>query len=555
MLMKWVVFFPTLIAVLLSGVSQAADELPVRSTISAVTVFPDRALVTRRCEFSIFGGERTILVEGLPADLIESSLRAEGEGDVDFSINSVENRRVFREELIHEEEQRLVQTLTGLQDERRILDDRIKVLNMQLEFIRAIGKNMPQTANEEIIRGEMAPQAWEQAWVALGDGATVALNGIRKTEIEQRSLQDRIGRVEKELAQIRTGRRENMEARINIQSSRKGNVRLHLRYLVPGASWVPMYDARLNSEEARADITSLGQVRQNTGEDWSGAELTLSSSRPAEGVHIMELEPWFIDFLQAGPLGEMRKAMPRERMKKEAKGFMTGADEEAAHPPVMAAAPHRQADILATEYAAEYRIPGSSSVPSDNTPHRFVLKEQVFDVDLTVRTVPKMAAKAYLYARGTYQGDAPLLPGAVSFFRDGSFVGTGGLNLLQPGEELRLSFGIDDKVRIDYRLEAGERSKEGIFNRQRRVERLYRIEVENYHNRPMEITVLDQLPVTRDERIKVELLDDSSRPTEQDVNGRKGVMAWTYTMAAKEKRVTKFGYAVSYPEGEVVPGF
>jgi uncharacterized protein (TIGR02231 family) len=553
--MKWVVFFPVLVTVLLPGVSQAAEELPVRSTVATVTVFPDRALVTRTCEFSISGGQRTILVEGLPAGLIESSLRAEGEGDVAFSINSVENRRVFREELTHGEEQRLVQALTGLQDERRILDDRIKVLNMQFEFIQAIGKDMPQTANQEIIRGEMAPQAWEQAWVALGNGGAVALNGIRKTEIEQRSLQDRISKVEKELAQIRTGQRENMEARINIEASGKGNVRLYLRYLVPGASWIPLYDARLNSEKAGVAITSLCQVRQNTGEDWAGVELTLSSSRPAEGVHLAEPEPWFIDFLQIAPLSEMRRAMPRKRMKDETKGFMAEVDEEGAYPTAPAAAAHRQADVLATEYAAEYRIPGSSIVPSDNTPHRFVLKEQAVDVDLTVRTVPKMATKAYLYARAIYQGDAPLLPGSVSFFRDGAFVGTGSFELLRPGEEVRLSFGIDDKVRIGYRLETGERSKEGIFNRQRRVERRYRIEIENYHNRPMEITVLDQLPVARDERIKVELLDDSTKPTEQDVEGRKGIVAWTSTMSAKEKRVIRFGYAVSYPEGEVVPGF
>ncbi len=213
------------------------------------------------------------------------------------------------------------------------------------------------------------------------------------------------------------------------------------------------------------------------------------------------------------------------------------------------------AQVVAGEFAAEYRIPGEANVPSDKAPHKFVISERAFEAKLSVRTVPKIAPRAYLTAEMTYDGAAPILPGPVSVFRDGAFVGTSAIPMLRPGEDFKLSFGVDDKVRVTYRLETGKRSREGIVNKHLRLERRYLIEVTNHHARAMEIAVLDQLPVPRDEDIEVALLRGSTEATERDVEKRKGVLAWRHTYAPGEKRTIKFGYAVTYPDGQAVPGF
>ena len=87
------------------------------------------------------------------------------------------------------------------------------------------------------------------------------------------------------------------------------------------------------------------------------------------------------------------------------------------------------------------------------------------------------------------------------------------------------------------------------------MERRYRVEIENYHDRSIEITVLDQLPVPQDELIKVELLKDSTKPTEVDLDGRKGVLSWVRMVEPKDKELILFGYAVTFPVGETVLGF
>jgi hypothetical protein len=71
----------------------------------------------------------------------------------------------------------------------------------------------------------------------------------------------------------------------------------------------------------------------------------------------------------------------------------------------------------------------------------------------------------------------------------------------------------------------------------------------------MDITVLDQLPVAQDERIEVQLLRTSTSPDERDVDDRKGVLAWRGTYEPGEERTIKFAYAVTFPDGQAVPGF
>jgi uncharacterized protein (TIGR02231 family) len=544
---------------LLPGAGHAAAVVEAESRISAVTVFPDRAEVTRVVEAALPAGESTVALAGLPASLFAETVRVRGAAEGRFQIGSVETRQVFAEAAVKEEERRLNREIEELGDQRRALKDRVAALRVQLDFITAIGREAPKTANEELVRGKLDPESWKRAWTSLGGGAAEAFEGIRVAEAGQRRLDRKIARKKRELGQIRTGRKASVTAQVNVALSTPERLRLELSYQVPGASWRPLYDARLDSETVKVGLTQIGEVRQRTGEDWSEVQLTLSTARPAASARMPDLESWFIDFAQVMPLESYRSKGYAREAEKVAEGLALLRDEademETAQEPMVAQAPAPVAEVVVGEFASEYRIAGAANVPADNAPHKFVIDERSIGAALAVRVVPKIAPLAYLYAEIELPDGEPLLPGPVSVFRDGAFIGTGSLGLLRPGEKHKFSFGIDDKVRVTYRLVEGERSREGLINKDRRQARLFRTEVTNHHARAIGITVLDQMPVPRDERIEAELLKESSKPTEKDVEERKGVLAWTYDYAPGEKRAVVFGYAVTYPEGETVPGF
>lgn len=532
-----------------------AEEFLAASNITAVTVFPDRALVTRTTELTAPKGLSTVVIEGLPAGLIHGSLRVEGSGSGSFAIGSIESQRIFQEDLIREDEERLTRELEGLRDERRGLDDQISSSRIRLKFIEALGQEMGKNINEEIVRGPITPETWEKAWTTIESGASQSLYEVQRLKIEKRKLDRKIRRVKKELNQVRTGKRESVTAKIKIEAETAGTAQLKISYQIFGASWTPLYDARLDVESEKVTLIQLAQVRQKTGEEWLGVPLTLSTSRPLQGATLPELEPWFIDFLHLMAQDEISANRPNLALREEMEMDASMKQSRVAGSPKAKRAKAREAVIAATEFSAEYQIPGRSNVPSDNAPHKFTIGQDEMEVELAVRTVPKITPKAYLFARASYNGAAPLLPGPVSVFRDGAFIGNTRIKLLRPDEKFKLSFGVDDKVRVKYRLEIGKRSKGGIIRNKRRVEKQYRITVSNFHDRPIEVSVMDQIPVPQDKQIKVELLKDSTEPTDRDPEGKLGIVTWTHTYDPNEERVIHFDYSVSYPKDQSVPGF
>jgi uncharacterized protein (TIGR02231 family) len=532
----------------------AADQ-PATAPIKAVTVFPDRAEVTRVIEASLPAGATTLVIDDLPASLFAESVRVSGEGGRDIVIGSVETKAVYEEAAVSELERRLQAEIETLQDRRNSASDRIASLQVQLDFVATIGRDMPTTANEEIVRGTMDPAKWQAAWTALSSGAAEARNGMRAAEIEIREIDVKIGKLQQELAQIHTGRTATVVARINLEAATAGNATLRLSYQLPEATWQPLYDARLDSEAGSVSLAQLGQVQQRTGEDWTGVELTLSTAQPSVGAVLPEMSTWFVQVAALGGEGaasldyrKLQSAPALAEPEVQNMADMDGSRDDIGRLAQM------NAQLVASEFAAEYRIPGSASVPSDAAPHKFSIATHELSAKLAVRAVPKQAPFAHLYATVTYHGAEPLLPGQVAVFRDGAFVGTDVMDMLRPQEKEQLGFGVDDKVRVEYRLEDGEQSTGGLFTENNRVERRYRVEVANHHSKPMEITVLDALPVSQDERIEVEKLSGTTKPTTEDWEDHKGVLAWTYEFKPAEERIINFGYGVTYPEGTMVAG-
>jgi len=530
---------------LLPMLGSAKNLQPTDNRIDSVTVFLDRAEVVRQVSVSLPAGANTILITDLPAQLYPASVHASGRGPAGLRIATVETRRVFGEQVAAEQERELREQLQSLKDEKAQLDGRTQALDTQAKFI----KQLATLPSEQDKNGNrlFTPEKWATAWQAIGKGMADTNHARITLQQQQRQLDEKIRKIEQELRQIQTGRRDSLTAAIQVESAKAGKAVFILSYQLGGASWSPLYDASLDTESGKLVLTQSAQVRQNTGEDWNEAQLTVSTARPSAGAAMPELHPWWIDFQRPQPvLRESRaKSLQSEDM-------LAG---------VMApqAAPEKAEEVVATTQASEfslsYRIPGRLSVPADNSRHRFVLDKQSLSTKLTARTAPRLDRRAFLYAELDYQGENPLLPGPWQLQRDGTFVGTQNNEALRPGQTLALAFGADDSIEVDYNQLKDERGKQGLLQREQRIERRYRIQVTNHHKRSLPLTVFDQIPVSRDEAIKVELLEESTAPSEKNVEDRPGVLAWKENLKPQQKKRIDFGYAVSYPLDRKVPGF
>ena len=203
---------------------------------------------------------------------------------------------------------------------------------------------------------------------------------LRVLAEELRVANDELVKLQAELEQLRAARpRQRYEARLEIEALSAGDFAVELNYVVNRASWRPLYDVRLREGEAGGAavvaVAHLAEISQNTGQDWAGVRLSVSTARPALNQRAPELKPWFIDALVARPLmAKAQYAAESGPMMRSAK-FESAADEMPMM--AMAAAPIEAEAVVAevqdSGAAVSFVVAGGVDIPGDGTPKKTTL--------------------------------------------------------------------------------------------------------------------------------------------------------------------------------------
>jgi uncharacterized protein (TIGR02231 family) len=548
-----------LLSALASG-TYAAD-IKATSRIDAVLAFPSGAEVTRIGKVKVDAGNHVILFADLPARAIASSIRVEGKASAKLEIGSVDSRRMFvprtDDAVAATERKRVEDAIEKLKDDRAILQAAVQAAEAQKVLIGNLAQlpTHPAPAN-----GPAPPQPdWTQIFAIIGQRLAEAQKAIIETQIKMRDVDRQIKDLEGKLASLAPAQDERTEVKIFVNAGAALEAEIAIRYQVGAASWVPFYDARLatgtKAEAPKLQLVRRASIQQRSGESWDDVALALSTTRPGAGTAAPELQPVTVDYEPdpQRPLPPTAGApMPRS-IAQESAGLPAGAEDarvatrgKSAPAPAPVQAEEVRAAVETQAFQAIYTIAGRVSVPATGEAKRVQIDEAQLEPALTVRTVPKREQKAFLYAKVAMARGTPVLPGQVSLFRDGTFVGNGRLPLLAPGEEHELGFGVDDSVRVRHTIAEEKRAETGIITSSKTDTRSYRIAIKNLHARPIPVTVIDQIPVSQNGDIKIELLGKTA-PTKRDLDDKRGVLAWEMSLQPDEEKVVEFGYRVTWP--------
>ena len=169
-----------------------------------------------------------------------------------------------------------------------------------------------------------------------------------------------------------------------------------------------------------------------------------------------------------------------------------------------------------------------------------------------MHAVPALAETAFLQANFKHGEDAPLLPGPVSVYRDGVFVGRSPLALAAKDETVRLGFGVDEKVKVARTVVRLNEGTAGFIGSSKTDEREFKTTIRNAHEFPIRVAIEDQLPVSETDDIQVEMLPVTTQPTTRDLRDRRGVMEWAFETKPGESREIKFGWRMRWPKDKAV---
>ncbi|MEO6298524.1 MAG: DUF4139 domain-containing protein, partial [Paracoccaceae bacterium] len=306
------------------------------------------------------------------------------------------------------------------------------------------------------------------------------------------------------------------------------------------ASWAPVYDMALDRKAGNLAVDRGVLVSQSSGEDWAGVELTLSTARPSEQSAPTALWP------ELRAIGDPNPPAPPMDM-----AVAGGMDA-----PVMEAAPTAAAKTETATLAYQgdtvvYHYPSAVDVASGVENLRLALDQVSFDVKIEARAVPRYDATAFLLAELTNDGKEILLPGTAYLHRDGALVGSVQLAVLSPGDKAELGFGAIDGLRLKRDMPQRAEGDRGVFTTSTQIEEKAVLEVENLTGESWPVRLMDQVPYSEQEDLQISFTSDPE-PSEKDVDGKRGVLAWEFDLAAGEKKAVTLDSVMSWPEGKVL---
>jgi uncharacterized protein (TIGR02231 family) len=535
----------------LAAPAAAVAQTEITSAIESVMVYPDGATVTRRIRVDLPQGDSVLRAVDFPPTLEPASLRVEGEARARLTIGGIDARPPRAER--PPTDPALDDRIEALRDDRARLDGKIAAATARRKFAERFSEQAPAGMGE---KGEARPLSeWRAAFAAVEDEVIAADAAIREARIVQRNIDRELARLD---AQRTADPPRKMEVRIDVNSEAATSATLLVSYTVRGARWSPIYDARLDTgahdRKPSIDLVRRAEIVQATGEDWRDVQLAVSTVRTAKGGSAPELRPLIVRYPMPRPLSEVKRAPMSAApvAAPPAKPEMADRDQLARQKEEDIAAEEQEAAADTGGFQSVYRIPGRVSVSASEGAKNFRISSSVIAPDLVVRAAPAIDATAFVEANFKHGEDAPLLPGRVAIYRDGTYVGRGQMAMTSKDENVRLGFGADDHVKIARSTVRQIEGSAGLISSVKTERREFKISIRNGHDTPMRIAIEDQVPVSEIDDVKVELLPMTTAPTERDVRNRRGVLAWNFEAAPGETKEIRIAWRLRWPADKTV---
>ncbi len=525
------------------------------SRITEVTVYTDRAMVTREAAVALKGGDQSVVIDNLPQSIDANSIQVSGKGA--FTLRDIKFTTKYLAATNSERQKALLAEKKNYEESAGVKADGIKEAESERVFLDNISKKLTAPSSEP-----GAPVLDPEKWISMVKFYREKLTSIdaeirlRRKEIAD--LQEEINRVARELQALgNLGGKTMNQLEVSVGSAAAGSCTLIIKYIVRGCSWKPDYAIRADSAAKKVSVTYNAQVRQTSGEDWSGISLTLSTARPQVNGRLPELNPWYLDVFRPAPPMSVSASTAMPAAAPPPAPMAKGRAEE-ARASVPEPAPEMEYETAQTQAGATsvlFSLPGKNTILSDNKEYRVTVAIVDLAGKFSYSAVPKLSPFAYLRANVNNTSDYPFLPGVTHVFLDGAYVTDASIALVAPGQEFFADLGIDESIKVERKLVKRNEEKPGVFNAKILIGYEYALVLKSNKKTAETIYVSDQLPVPRNDQIAVALLlPVYTKDTEILKKTDQGNLTWTVVLEPGKEQVVPFKFTVEYPKGTNITG-
>ncbi len=551
------------ILLLVAMTGYAKVQKKQRLNIETATVFLKGAELTSRAKIALDKGENEIMLTNVAGNVSSSSLV------IRASDGAVVQSAVFQNNYLEEETyspiaKKLKDSIETEKKNKADVAVNIAVLTEQIAVLqdnrKVSGYNTGLTVTElakmlELVSSKMGSY----------------LTAKNKLEVMKVAIDERITKLELQLEEEQEkGYQPGGQLLVKFYSKEAVTSDITISYLVPAAGWTPSYDIMADDINSPVKLYYKANVFQNSGVDWNNVRLVLSTGNPVEGAEAPSLKPWYLRFTDGRTIltADDIKVLPSSEVSdmvglapalyQAQRGRGVGADrgyKKALVGGTMSEVDrqnssmdkHTSVDNTGVNTTFEIDLP--YTITSDSKEQMVAIKKHLVPATYRYYAAPRKDKDAFLQALITNWENLDLLPGQTNVFYEGTYVGQGYLDMRNVKDTMAISLGRDKKIIVKRERDMKLRSVKYIGSNVKETE-AYSITVRNTRKQPINIILMDQLPISNDKDIVVEDRDLPDGEYEETT----GYVKWTMSAVENVAKVINFSYTVRYPKGKNVNG-
>jgi len=520
----------------------------ISPNIESAVIYLYGAELTHNPDIKLSIGRNKILIKNISPQLVAQSVRINlpEEIEKEVSVLSISNNLDYLTKIeVRPKAKQIKDSIELITRKLQALTDEGDALLMEKELFKAnlsIGsENNGVTAIE--LKNNMD----------LYRTRGIELNSkISTIEVQKAKISEILSRLQSEYAVIESGmiyQRNVVE--VLLTAKKEMNIKIEIKYIVNEAGWAPSYDIKGMDVDKPVELIYRAKVFNNTGIDWSNLKITLSTGNPNKSAAKPELKPWFMDFYTGQNEGYIQNRSNGQRLNDNiilnniAQQSMSpitdiGGDEGLSS---ITTTSMGFQDIEVSTLSTEFPIIEPYTIPSDNRPYLVDVVSYSLPANYKYFAVPKMEKEVFLIAQIRGWQELNLVEGPANVFFGGSYVGQSYISTRNVKDTLDLSFGRDPKVLIT-RTKLKDYSSTKFMGSKKKETYAFDITIKNNRKLPINIDVLDQVPISQNSEIEVEILEISK--AEQNLTN--GMLKWRFSIEAGKSESIKLSYSIKYPK-------
>ena len=512
----------------------------VNSKIKKVTVFLQGAQIHRTASTSLKKGRTDVVFSGLSTALDANSIQVKGKGN--FTIMAVYHQINYLKKA------KVDKRIKEMQDSVKLLSNKS---NLQNQFYQALNQEAQMLLANKAIGGTNTGVDVANL-KAMADFYRTRLKDIytKMYKIKQENAK-RNAKIQLLNQQIQQSRRNYQttvsELVLDLDVKEASQAKFDITYLVRNASWYPQYDIRATDVHHPIELHYRAMIRQNTGVEWKNVLLTVSTGNPSNNGVIPQLNPWYLNYYLNQQGRKMEKSYEEDAdVAYDMLEEVPVMEAKATPVPRSMGSANNSSNytrVSVGQTTTQFKISIPYTIPSTNKTINVKIQKVELVADYRYYCVPKLSLDAFLQARITGWEELNLLSGNVNVFFDGTFVGKSHINPQNLSDTLDISLGKDASIKVE-RTKIKDKTGKIVIGSSKKMNVGWEISVRNGKSEKINITIQDQLPLSRIKEIEVELnKKDGAKYTAEN-----GFLTWDLVIDAKKSVKKSFNYTVKYPK-------